>query len=64
MDDDSTSDDSVQLISNLKTQKSDVYAFGCLYYEVSNKLAILRNPELPRSIMIGYLLPVQRKLKS
>ena len=49
-----------------RTQKSDVYAFGCLYYEVSGETRVvpLVNIALSRSIMIVCLLQVNKVSKS
>ena len=50
----------------VKTQKSDVYAFGCLYYEVGTNrhTDVLVKHGLRRSIMILYLLQVKRTCRS
>ena len=49
-----------------RTQKSDIYAFGCLYYEVSsdNLLTTSLNKGLYRSITILYLLRVNKNSRS
>jgi serine/threonine protein kinase len=49
-----------------RTQKSDVYAFGCLYYEVSDetRAMALLNKKLSRSIMIVCLLQVNKESRS
>ena len=39
---------------------SDVYAFGCLYYEVGHNKHADSLAELPRSIMIVYRLPANK----
>ena len=49
-----------------RTQKSDVYAFGCLYYEVSGDKRVmpLVNRGFSRSITILYLLRVNKNSRS
>ena len=49
-----------------RTQKSDVYAFGCFYYEVSGDKRVmpLVNRGFSRSITILYLLPVNKNSRS
>ena len=49
-----------------RTQKSDVYAFGCLYYEVSGDkhMMPLLNKEFSGSITIPCLLQVNRNSRS
>ena len=47
-----------------KTQMSDVYAFGCLYYEVRHKNCTGALTELARSIMILYPSMVCKKYRS
>ena len=43
--------------STVQTQESDVYAFGCLYYEVSYLQVLAKYwDELRRSITMLYLL--------
>ena len=61
---DSASDEYAQ--STARTQKSDVYAFGCLYYEVSVivVLALLLAHEQCRSNSTLYRLPVRRMFRS
>jgi serine/threonine protein kinase len=43
-----------------RTQQSDIYAFACLYYEVSSKKcpSHLVMPEMHRSTMMLFHLPV------
>ena len=50
----------------VRTQKSDVYAFGCLYYEVSGDKRVTPslNRGLYRSITILYLLRVSKNSRS
>ncbi len=47
-----------------RTQMSDVYAFGCLYYEVSRNKRADALAEPPRFITIVYLLPINKTSKS
>ena len=47
-----------------RTQMSDVYAFGCLYYEVGRNKHVDVLAELPRSITIICLLPGNKRYKS
>ncbi|KAF8336181.1 kinase-like domain-containing protein [Amanita rubescens] len=47
-----------------RTQMSDVYAFGCLYYEVGRNKHVDALAKLPRFITIVYLLPVNKTHKS
>ena len=42
---------------------SDVYAFGCVYYEVGHNKYADSLAQLPRFIMIAYPLLVNRTLK-
>jgi hypothetical protein len=46
-----------------RTQMSDVYAFGCIYYEVRRQKLARIVSELPRSTTIGYPLPVERRYR-
>jgi serine/threonine protein kinase len=52
--------------SMARTQQSDIYAFGCLYYEVSSKKfpSDLVTHEMHRSTMMLCHLPVRRRCKS
>lgn len=49
-----------------RTQKSDVYAFGCLYYEVSGDKRMMSsvNRGFSRYITIPYLLRVNKSSRS
>jgi hypothetical protein len=47
-----------------RTQMSDIYAFGGLYYEVGHYSYANSLIELRRSITTTYLLPVDRAYKS
>ena len=46
-----------------RTQMSDVYAFGCVYYEVGHNNIADDFSQLPRFIMIAYLFLANRILK-
>ena len=46
-----------------RTQMSDVYAFGCLYYEVGRNKHTAALAELSRSITIVYLSPINKTCK-
>ena len=61
----SESDDDGQL--STRTRKSDVYAFGCLYYEVGNTLSgriWILNGSMYRSNLARYLLRAYTSSKS
>jgi len=47
-----------------RTPMSDVYAFGCIYYEVRHRNISMPFADLPRSITIVYHSPVNKTCKS